>query len=201
MATEFQYNKIALQGLEKQLTIRLRTLPTLKSKEATLRFEVAKAKKRIFELESKFALKLGLYTDNAAIWPEFKLALLSLAEVRIKTDTIAGIKTPALENILFKEDEFSLFNNPGWFPEGISIIKELVVLAVERDFFQRKMELLNRARRKTTQKVNLYEKVQIPAFEDAIRKIKRFLEDEENLSKSAQKIIKKRQQHQTILYG
>ena len=48
--------------------------------------------------------------------------------------------------------------------------------------------------RKTTQKVNLYEKVQIPGYEDAIRKIKRFMEDEENLSKSAQKIVKTKQQ-------
>jgi V/A-type H+-transporting ATPase subunit D len=58
------------------------------------------------------------------------------------------------------------------------------------------MVLLEHARRKTTQKVNLYEKVQIPGYQDAIRKIKRFLEDEENLSKSAQKIVKKRQQKQ-----
>jgi len=56
------------------------------------------------------------------------------------------------------------------------------------------MILLEHARKKTTQKVNLFEKVQIPGYEDAIRKIKRFMEDEENLSKSAQKIVKERQQ-------
>jgi len=38
--------------------------------------------------------------------------------------------------------------------------------------------------------VNLFEKVQIPGYQDAIRKIKRFMEDEENLSKSSQKIVK-----------
>ena len=58
------------------------------------------------------------------------------------------------------------------------------------------MEILNYVRKKTTQKVNLYEKVQIPGYEDAIRRIKRFLEDEENLSKSAQKIIKAHQEEQ-----
>jgi len=42
----------------------------------------------------------------------------------------------------------------------------------------------------------LYEKLQIPGYEDAIPKIKRFLEDEENLSKSSQKIVKNRQQEQ-----
>jgi V/A-type H+-transporting ATPase subunit D len=56
----------------------------------------------------------------------------------------------------------------------------------------RKMTLLEEVRKKTTQKVNLYEKVQIPAYEEAILKIIRFLEDEENLSKAAQKILKGR---------
>ena len=60
-----------------------------------------------------------------------------------------------------------------------------------------KLDLLDGARKKTTQKVNLYEKVQIPGFQEAIRKIKRFLEDEENLSKSAQKIVKTRKEAET----
>ena len=56
------------------------------------------------------------------------------------------------------------------------------------------MELLDYARKKTTQKVNLFEKVQIPGYQDAIRKIKRFMEDEENLSKSSQKIVKSKRE-------
>jgi len=71
-------------------------------------------------------------------------------------------------------------------------VKGLATLQVERDVFWRNMQILEHVRKKTTQKVNLYEKVQIPAFEDAILKIKRFLEDEENLSKAAQKILKGR---------
>ena len=58
------------------------------------------------------------------------------------------------------------------------------------EFTTAKLQLLEKARKKTTQKVNLFEKVQIPGYEDAIRKIKRFMEDEENLSKSSQKILK-----------
>lgn len=75
-----------------------------------------------------------------------------------------------------------------------ALLERLSKLGIEYELFNRKMELLDFARRKTTQKVNLYEKVQIPGYEDAIRKIKRFLEDEENLSKSAQKIVKTKQQ-------
>jgi V/A-type H+-transporting ATPase subunit D len=86
-----------------------------------------------------------------------------------------------------------------WFPDGIDILTTLARLGIEQEIWIRKMELLEHARKKTTQKVNLYEKVQIPGFEDAMRKIKRFLEDEENLSKSAQKIVKTRQQQEVEL--
>ncbi len=193
MAIKFQYNKIALQGLNKQLNLRLRALPTLKNKEMALRLEVSKSKKRFNELDKLLNQKMAGYSRKPGIWGEFIPDLISIGEVRTQTKTVAGVKTPILDEIFFKLDDFSLFGSPQWFPEGIKRTKELVSVAIERDFFFRKMELLNQARRKTTQKVNLYEKVQIPEYENAIRKIKRFLEDEENLSKSAQKIIKKRQ--------
>ena len=63
-------------------------------------------------------------------------------------------------------------------------------MGIEAEFQRLKMEFLDHARRKTTQKVNLFEKVQIPGYQDAIRKIKRFLEDEESLSKASQKIMR-----------
>ena len=78
--------------------------------------------------------------------------------------------------------------------DGVELLRKIATLGIEFEVYNRKTALLDYARRKTTQKVNLYEKVQIPGYEDAIRKIKRFMEDEENLSKSAQKIVKTRQQ-------
>jgi len=72
-------------------------------------------------------------------------------------------------------------------------LQTLAKTGVEYEFCVMKINLLEHARKKTTQKVNLFEKVQIPGFADAIRKIKRFMEDEENLSKSSQKIMKSKQ--------
>ena len=66
-------------------------------------------------------------------------------------------------------------------------------MGIESEIYLEKMRLLEFARKKTTQKVNLYEKVQIPGYKEAILKIKRFMEDEENLSKASQKIVKNRQ--------
>lgn len=176
--------------------MRLRALPTLKNKEAALRVEVKKAKDKSISLEKAHDKKFYSYAVSAGLWNEFIPELISVGEVILSTQKIAGVKIPVLEKIIFRERAFSLFETPKWFPEGISVVKELAETLIEKEFYMRKMQLLDFARRKTTQKVNLYEKVQIPGYEDAIRKIKRFLEDEENLSKSAQKIVKKRQQKQ-----
>lgn len=194
MAIRFQYNKISLQSLNKQLKIRVLALPILKNKESALRIEVKKARNVALQYEEKLSAILDRYNQGIRLWAEFDQELLQVNEINVKTIKIAGIKIPEFENVTYRIKPFNLFDKPNWFPEGIRILEDVNTIIIKRDLALKKMELLEFARKKTTQKVNLYEKVQIPAYEDAIRRIKRFLEDEENLSKSAQKIIKTRQE-------
>jgi V/A-type H+-transporting ATPase subunit D len=198
MAINFQYNKTAQQTLEKQLKVRERALPTLKNKESALRVEVKRAKDRSQELDGLLAEKLVQYDAMSKLWSEFTPSLIRVKDVSLSMKKIAGVRTPILENIEFETTPYSLFSSPVWFPDGIEIVKELAQIGIEKEVFHQKMKLLDFARKKTTQKVNLYEKVQIPGYHDAILKIKRFLEDEENLSKSAQKIVKNRQQQMEV---
>lgn len=192
MAIKFHYNKTSLQQLNKQLKVRVNALPTLKNKEAALRVEVKKAKDEAARLDKELDEKIRQNDQTLRLWNEFKMDLVSIKDVKLTVKKIAGVKTPVLNEIIFDIKEFSLFKNPSWFLDGIEIIRELAHIALERDVFERKTQLLEFARKKTTQKVNLYEKVQIPEYEEAILKIKRFMEDEENLSKAAQKIVKSR---------
>jgi V/A-type H+/Na+-transporting ATPase subunit D len=194
MAIKFQYNKTSLQDLNKQLSIRVRALPTIKNKETALRMEVKKARDEAVLLDRKLEGKMSTYEYMTRLWAEFNPELITISDVELSVKKIAGVKTPVLDKIIFEIGDFSLINQPDWFYDGINILKELATVAIERDFFYRKMHLLEYARKKTTQKVNLYEKVQIPGYEEAILKIKRFLEDEQNLDKSSQKIVKTRQQ-------
>lgn len=193
MAIKFQYNKTSLQQLEKQLKIRVRTLPTIKSKESALRLEVKRSKEKVEEFDNKLESILQQSGDILRLWGEFNPELISVEDVKFSVKKIAGVNTPVYEGATYKIKEFSVFNMPSWILDGIEYMKSLIEITLEREFWVRKMELLSKARKKTTQKVNLYEKVQIPGFEDAIRKIKRVMEDEENLSKAAQKIVKMRQ--------
>ena len=194
MAIKFQYNKTSLGELGKQLKMRQTALPTIKSKESALRSEVKKAKDTARDYQRRLAALTAQYDYMVALWGEFDLTLLKVADVELSTQKIAGVRTPVLEDVRFDEKQYDLFSSPVWYADGVELLKKLARLGIECEVYNRKMELLDYARRKTTQKVNLYEKVQIPGYEDAIRKIKRFMEDEENLSKSAQKIVKTRQQ-------
>ncbi len=189
---KFQYNKTSLQSLDKQLKMRVRALPTIKNKESALRSEVKRAREVADEFDGKLEERLNAIQEMLQLYDEYRPDILTVKDVEMSVKKIAGVRTPVLDKVEYDIKDFSLFNAPGWFLDGIQYIKEVVNLALEREFYMRKMELLDRARKKTTQKVNLYEKVQIPGFQEAIRKIKRFLEDEENLSKSAQKIVKTR---------
>lgn len=190
MAIKFQYNKTSLGDLGKQLKMRQKALPTIKSKESALRLEVKKAKDTAAEYEDQLAELAQRYEYMVALWGEFDADLLRIKDVELAIVKIAGVRTPVLKDVVFEEKSYDLFGSPIWFADGVELLKKIARLRIEYEVFDRKTELLDYARKKTTQKVNLYEKVQIPGYEDAIRKIKRFLEDEENLSKSAQKIVK-----------
>ena len=194
MAIKFQYNKTSLQQIEKNLKMRQRTLPIIKNKETALRLEVKRCKEEAEELEARLQSQIGGYESMYALWGEFDTSLVTLKDVKLDVKKVAGVRVPILKNIELDVKPFGLFSAPKWYFDGIRLLQGLAKTAVEREFVMAKLYLLDHARKKTTQKVNLFEKVQIPGFQEAVRKIKRFMEDEENLSKSSQKILKSLQE-------
>ena len=192
MAIKFQYNKTSLNELGKQLKVRQKALPTLQNKESALRLEVRKAKSESDRLIADLDASLKRYDYLAALWNEFEPGLIRITDVDLHTVKVAGVKTPALGEIHYEIKPFNAFNRPAWYADGVAILKELSRLGIESEVYQEKARILDYQRKKTTQKVNLYEKVQIPGYQEAIRKIKRYMEDEENLSKASSKIVKNR---------
>ena len=192
MAIKFQYNKTSLTNLGKQLKIRQNALPTLKNKESALRVSVITAKAEAQAQAEALERKLQEYDYMAALWNEFQPGLISIRDVRLRTVKIAGVKAPQLEWIDFDIKTFNAFAAPAWYADGIRILKDLSTLGIESEVSEERRRILEFNRKKTTQKVNLYEKVQIPGYQEAIRKIKRYMEDEENLSKASSKIVKSR---------
>lgn len=188
----YQFNKTALGELGKQLKMRQRALPTIKSKESALRLEVKKAKDNAHAKDKELALLMSQYDYMVELWGEIDTKFISVVDVELSPTKIAGVVIPTLKEVIYDQMPYNRFTAPLWIADGVKILKSLAQIGIEREVYYKKQELLEFSRKKTTQKVNLYEKVQIPGYEQAILKIKRFLEDEENISKSSQKIIKSR---------
>lgn len=192
MAIKFQYNKTSLNNIQKELKVRRNALPTLKNKEAALRVSVIGAKSEADQLIKDLDAALLKYDYLAALWNEFDSGLIRITDVDLYTVKVAGVKTPALGKIHYELKPFNAFVKPAWYADGVQILQDLSRLGIESEVCKEKARILDHHRKKTTQKVNLYEKVQIPGYQEAIRKIKRYMEDEENLSKASSKIVKER---------
>lgn len=145
---KFQYNKTSLQNLDKQLKMRVRALPTIKNKESALRSEVKKAKEVADQFDDKLEYTLHSLHEMLQLYDEYRPDILVVKDVSMSVKKIAGVRTPVLDNVEYEIRDFSLFNAPAWFLDGIQYVKEVVNIAIEREFYMRKMELLDRARKK-----------------------------------------------------
>ena len=166
-------------------------MPTLKSKEAALRLEVRKITAEIELLKEEYQKLVKENQNYNGFWTEFP-EIVKIKKINSELKNIAGVKVSILSNIDFSIENVSLFNMPSWIRLAISMFERLMTIQVKIEMTEARLNALAYARKKTTQKVNLYEKVQIPEYKTAIIKIKRYMEDEDNLSKSSQKIVKER---------
>jgi len=192
MKIQLKYNKTALREFQKKLQIRERALPTLKNKEAVLRAMVLESKKEIELIDDLLLSKTKKNEPWKDLWQEFDTNLIQISEVYTTKIKVAGIDIPVFEYMDTIKQKFSIFSNPLWFKKGIQEMKEILNIRARKEYILNKLFLLEQARKKATQKVNLYEKVQIPTLASAIRQIKRYLEDEENLAKAGQKLLKQK---------
>ena len=192
MALQFQYNKTSLNDLGKQLKVREGALPILKNKESALRAEVIKHKAILRDAEREHAEVRSEGEHLLPLIGRFPIERIEIDTVDIEKRKIAGVAIPVFRDVELKFQEILWHEAPHWYPDVYTHLEREAIQAVKLELAKRQLAILERERKRTTQKVNLYEKVQIPELRDAIKKIKRFLEDKENLSKAAQKIVKSR---------
>lgn len=192
MELKYQFNKVAMQDLQRRLRIRETALPILKSKEAALRVTEKKQKDEYARLEAEYNERLSQLRNDIRLWAEFPAEIYELKEILINKRRIAGVEVPDVERIGWDLRDFSHFHRPLWVSTAVIILRDLTIMLTRMEVVAKGIEIIQLARRRTTQKVNLYEKVQIPAYREAIRKIKRYLDDVTNLDTAIQKMTKQR---------
>jgi V/A-type H+/Na+-transporting ATPase subunit D len=189
MIQRFQYNKTALQTIRRNLQIRQKALPILRNKENALRQEARETGYELERKEEELNRQQELMLPYARHWVAVP-GVLRLEKAEYHERNVVGVRIPVLESVRFTTAPYSASQEVAWLPVALEKLKVLIRLQLEVDVLRQQLARLQVARKKTTQKVNLYEKVQIPAYREAIIKIKRFLEDKNNIAKAAHKIMK-----------
>ncbi|QNR24177.1 V-type ATP synthase subunit D [Croceimicrobium hydrocarbonivorans] len=191
MNRAISYNKSTIQEFRKQLQVRRKALPVLMRKETALRQVIADRKPELKHLQKEYQAEWQRLQGYENIWNDLP-SVLRVKSIQTEEHNIAGTRIERLVKVEYEALQLNPLYEPAWMPAALEALQNLIELKLQLQFRQKELESLEQARKKTTQKVNLYEKVQIPEYEEGIRKVKRFLEDKENIATAAKKIAKNR---------
>lgn len=118
--------------------------------------------------------------------------LVVLREVITETGNIAGVEIPVLKDVVIETPPQDLFATPTWFDDAQQQLVRLLRLQVAHTILELQRKLVALELKRTTQRVNLFEKVKIPECRENIRVIRIFLGDLQTAAVVRGKIAKSR---------
>lgn len=193
MSEKVKLNKNSLREQNQNLKLYLEFLPTLELRKQQLQTEVRSSRDEI----NAAAKDLQMILDGAksfsvkisGLMQQIKASLI-VEEVAIDLINVAGVKVPQFQAVRFRKIPYSLVATPWIFDSAMAFFESAVSKKEQIRVLEEKFALLDRELTKTTQRINLYEKVLIPQTRDNIRKIKVYLGDQQTAAVCRAKIAK-----------
>ncbi len=194
--------KLTKNELKKQkdaLKMYQRYLPTLQLKKQQLQLEIRSVESRRRRLESEreelereFRAWIGVFGEAGAAYGADGRPLLSVASIRTVAGNVAGVEIPVFQGADFVLADYDLFTTPLWVDAAMDRLKKALLLDLERRVLAEQVRRLERELRVTAQRVNLFEKVKIPETQEAIRRIRIYLGDQQTAQVVRGKIAKRK---------
>lgn len=186
--------KNELRDQQSRLSQLEKYLPTLQLKKAMLQIEVnntqielqdleeilEKSKERVVEFSSLLAEKVDCDVCKYA----------EVVHVNKSYENIAGVEIPTFQSVVFKEEDYSLFDTPSWTDSALLHVRKMVSIIENIHVVNEKKRALEKELREVSIRVNLFEKVLIPRAKQNIKKIKIFLGDQQLAAVSQAKVAK-----------
>jgi len=172
-----------------------RFLPMLQLKKQQLQAEIAGIVAKVDEVSARergARAKLDSWVGLFAGADDILSGLVTVKDVRVSEANIAGVKIPVFESIDTEVKEVDLFATPAWVDDAVKAVTSILSLRKERETLEKQRDLITAELVTTSQRVNLFEKVKIPACREAIRVIKIAIGDEQTASVTRGKIAKSR---------
>ena len=158
----------------------LRYLPTLELKKKQLLVEIRRIQneiERLREEDQRAEREIRQWADVFA--EEIDLAdYISVKEVIMGDDNIAGIEIPVIKDVIFGEPDIDYYNTPLWIDAGISAVYESIKRQKRMEIAAEQERILQDELRTTIQRIKLFEEVKIPESRENIRVIQIFMGDQ-----------------------
>jgi V/A-type H+-transporting ATPase subunit D len=107
-------------------------------------------------------------------------------------ENVVGVWLPRLRSFEVKVKDYSLLGRPFWVDVAAARLRDCVELNLRLSFARRRAEILERAVRRITQRVNLFEKILIPRTRKNIHRIQVYLGDAERAAVVRSKVAKRK---------
>ena len=195
-------NKSSLQKERRKLANFERFLPSLDLKRRQLMMERAKASAELQSAEVALERFLDGIGELLPMLSNREVDLTDLVRVSGLThdvENVVGTRLPRLTGFDVELKTYSRLGRPQWVDGVAARLKECVALNLRVRFGRRRLEILQQAVRRITQRVNLFEKVLIPRTRESIRYIRIYLGDAERAAVVRSKVAKKKRTTDSVV--
>lgn len=185
--------KSSLQKEKQQLKLYLKLLPSLDLKRTQLMAEQTKASSEMVNLKKEAEETMNETEENLPMLanPDVQLeGLLKIKSVVMGEESVVGVKVPSLKEITFEVIDYSMLATPPWIEEYIKELKKAIEIKMRAKVMGLREDKLRQVVRRTTQHVNLFEKILIPTAKKNIRKIQILLGERERSAVVRSKLAK-----------
>ena len=190
-------NKSSLKQERNRLATYARFLPSLDLKRRQLMWELRRAERELAEIEADISRLAESAQDLFALVGSVDMKLAGLVRVRqvdLAEENVVGVRLPRIAAIDIEVAEYSTLAKPFWLDALADKLRAMLELRAHRGVGGERLRRLERAVRKVTQRVNLFEKVLIPQARANISRIQIHLADAERAAVVRSKIMKANRQ-------
>lgn len=194
MAQKLRLTRIELKRQRDALARFVRYLPTLKLKQQQLQVVLGQVNQQRREAraqresaEAEFRPYAHILADRAGVDVR---QLAEPSEVVTSSRNVAGVTVPEFVEAKFGAPAYSLFSTAAWVDAVVASLRQISWHRAALEVLDREYDLLSRELTRIIQRVNLFEKVRIPAAREAIRRIRIQLGDEQTAAVVRAKIAK-----------
>ncbi|TWU66039.1 MULTISPECIES: V-type ATP synthase subunit D [Crateriforma] len=194
---KLRLSKNSLQQQQQNLKLYRKLLPSLDLKRRQLTVEAQKARAEhqaalmaAEVLEAAIGDELPMLAD-----PQIDLSgLVTMDGYQVGQQNVVGTRLPVLQHVEFTVCDYSRLSTPAWVDVLVQRLKDASESRVRARIAGQRVEILNKAVRRITQRVNLFEKILIPEAQKNIQRIRIYLGDAERAAVITSKLAKTKQQ-------